>query len=77
MVATGVSPRPWMSYGSSALGVAIPVVLASSSDWSSSLSSSSKASSSAAASVGVRNNNKKKESTRVREVCSNCQIFFG
>ena len=27
--------------------------------------------------VGVRNNNKRKESTRVREVCSNCQFFFG
>ena len=26
-------------------------------------------------SVGVRNNNKRKESTRVREVCSNCQFF--
>ena len=39
MVATGVSPRPWMSYGSSAPGVAVPVVFASSSDQSSSLSS--------------------------------------
>ena len=36
-----------MSYGSSCPGVAIPVVLASSSDWSSSSSSSSKAASSA------------------------------
>ena len=26
--------------------------------------------------VGVRNNNKRKESTRVREVCSNCQFFW-
>ena len=26
--------------------------------------------------VGVRNNNKRKESTRVREVCSNCQFFL-
>ena len=26
--------------------------------------------------VGVRNNNKRKESTRVREVCSNGQIFL-
>ena len=26
--------------------------------------------------MGVRNNNKRKESTRVREVCSNCQLFF-
>ena len=47
MVATETSPRPWMSYGSSWLGVAVPVVLASSSDWSSSSSSSSKAASSA------------------------------
>ena len=39
-----------MSYGSSAPGVAVPVVLASSSDRSSSSSSSSKAPSSAAAS---------------------------
>ena len=50
MVATGVSPRPWMSYWSSAPGVAVPVVLASSYDRSSSSSSSSKAPSSAAAS---------------------------
>ena len=27
--------------------------------------------------MGVRNNNKRKESTRIREVCSNCQFFFG
>ena len=26
--------------------------------------------------VGIRNNNKRKESTRVREVCSNCQFFL-
>ena len=26
--------------------------------------------------MGVRNNNKRKESTRVREVCSNCQFFL-
>ena len=39
-----------MSYGSSCPGVAVPVVLASSSDWSSSLSSSSKAASSASVS---------------------------
>ena len=26
--------------------------------------------------VGVQNNNKRKESTRVREVCSNCQFFL-
>ena len=39
-----------MSYGSSCLGVAVPVVLASSSDWSSSSSSSSKAASSASVS---------------------------
>ena len=26
--------------------------------------------------VGLRNNNKRKESTRVREVCSNCQFFW-
>ena len=26
--------------------------------------------------VGVRNNNKRKESTRIREVCSNCQFFL-
>ena len=26
--------------------------------------------------VGIRNNNKRKESTRVREVCSNCQFFW-
>ena len=26
--------------------------------------------------VGTRNNNKRKESTRIREVCSSCQIFF-
>ena len=26
--------------------------------------------------MGVRNNNKRKESTRLREVCSNCQIFL-
>ena len=32
VVATGVAPGPWMSYGSSAAGVAIPVVLVSSSD---------------------------------------------
>ena len=50
VAATGTSPRPWMSYGSSCPGVAIPVVLASSSDWSSSSSSSSKAASSASVS---------------------------
>ena len=50
MVATGTSPRPWMSYRSSCPGVAIPVVLASSSDWSMSLSSSCKAASSASVS---------------------------
>ena len=50
MVATGTSPRPWMSYGSSCPGVAVPVVLASSADWSSSSSSSSKAASSASVS---------------------------
>ena len=27
--------------------------------------------------VEVQNNNKRKESTRVREVCINCQFFFG
>ena len=27
--------------------------------------------------VEERNNNKRKESTRVKEVCSNCQFFFG
>ena len=27
--------------------------------------------------VGIWNNNKRKESTRVREVCNNCQFFFG
>ena len=47
MVATGTSPRPWMSYGSSCPGVPVPVVLASSSDWSLSSSSFSKAASSA------------------------------
>ena len=26
--------------------------------------------------MGVWKNNKRKESTRVREVCSNCQFFF-
>ena len=26
--------------------------------------------------VGARNNNKRKESTRIREVCSNCQFFW-
>ena len=26
--------------------------------------------------MGVQNNNKRKESTRVREVCSNCQFFL-
>ena len=50
MVATGASPRPWMSYGSSGPGVDVLVVLASSSDWSLSSSSSSKALLSAAAS---------------------------
>ena len=50
MVATRASPRPWMSYESSGPGVAVPVVLASSSDRSSSLSSSSKALSSSVAS---------------------------
>ena len=50
MVATETPPRPWMSYGSSCPGVAEPVVLASSSDWSSSSSSSSKVASSASVS---------------------------
>ena len=50
MAAIGTSPRPWMSYGSSCPRVAVPVVLASSSDWSSSSSSSSKAASSASVS---------------------------
>ena len=50
VAATGMSPRPWMSYGSSCPGVAVPVVLVSSSDWSSSSSSSSKATSSASVS---------------------------
>ena len=50
MAATRTSPRPWMSYGSSCPRVAVPVVLASSSDWSSSSSSSSKAASSASVS---------------------------
>ena len=26
--------------------------------------------------MGIRNNNKRKESTRVREVCSNCRFFL-
>ena len=47
VAATGTSPRPWMSYGSSCPGVAVPVVLVSSFDWSLSSSSSSKAASSA------------------------------
>ena len=40
--------------------------------------SSTKVTRSEAASVvvGVRNNNKRKESTRVKEVCSNCQFFW-
>ena len=50
MAATGMSPRPWKSYGSSCSRVAVPVVLASSSDWSSSSSSSSKVASSASVS---------------------------
>ena len=50
VVATGTSLRPWMSYESSCLGVAVPVVLASSSDSSLSSSSSSKAASSASVS---------------------------
>ena len=50
MAATGTSPRPWMSYGSSCPRVAVPIVLASSSDWSSFSSSSSKAASSASVS---------------------------
>ena len=53
VAATGTSPRPWMSYGSSCPGVAIPVVLASSSDWSLSSSSSSIAASSASSSVSL------------------------
>ena len=43
VAATGTSLRPWMSYGLSCAGVAVPVVLVSSSDWSSFSSSSSKA----------------------------------
>ena len=53
VAATGTSPRPWMSYGSSCPRVAVPVVLASSSDWSSSSSSSSKAASSASVSYSL------------------------